>query len=202
MKVYMGKYPRSPVSTFKLFKKYIKWSHPEKAWWDVDEKDYTKRDVVVTKTLDFIDNVVLWPVNFAMKRLHKERKIKVRIDPYDLWNADHTLAQIIHPILVGLKESKHGTPWTERKDAPKGKKYDDYSIEEERNKGYNSARWEYILDEMIFTFSMLKEGDWDFKIYEKYDGWTDEAFAEREKTQKRIQNGLRLFGRYYQALWD
>jgi hypothetical protein len=198
----MGPYPKSPITTFGLYKAYFRWAYPDGKWWDVNEKDYTLRDKIVEKTLNFTD-ILLWPVNLVLLRnFNRERKIQVRIDDYDTWSADYTLAQIIHPLLVKLE--KHGTPYTEREDAPSDTKYDDEKKTEGNViEGYCVERWNYILGEMIFAFSMLKEGDWDFAIYKKNnDEWTDEAFEERENVQKRIQNGLRLFGKYYQSLWD
>jgi hypothetical protein len=34
------------------------------------------------------------------------------------------------------------------------------------------------------------------------EGWNEEKLDERNAIQKRISNGFRLFGKYYQALWD
>jgi hypothetical protein len=62
-------------------------------------------------------------------------------------------------------------------------------------------RWHYILDEMIFAFDKIKDGEWDLEIYERHNGWTTEALEERDEIQKRINNGLRLFAKYYQSLW-
>jgi hypothetical protein len=38
----------------------------------------------------------------------KQRKIVVKLDPWDSWNANDTLAIIILPVLKQLKETKHG----------------------------------------------------------------------------------------------
>ena len=46
------------------------------------------------------------------------RKIEIRIDKYDVWGLDHTLALIIHPALVLLKEQKHGDPQVDDEDVP------------------------------------------------------------------------------------
>ena len=43
----------------------------------------------------------------------QERKVKIRIDNYDVWGMDHTLALIVHPMLLKLKEQKHGSPMVE-----------------------------------------------------------------------------------------
>lgn len=196
MRVYIGPYPKGRLTSFALFKAYLKWAHPEKKWWDVGTADYTRMDFAVEKVHHFIDGVLLAPFTWLFR--NQKQKIKVRIDEYDTWSADHTLAHIIHPLL--LKIQKHGIPWTDREDAPEDAKYDD-ETDDELEKGYNQYRWQYILDEMIFAFAMIKDGDWDLEVYERHKGWTDEAMDERRKTQERINNGLRLFGKYYQSLW-
>ena len=43
---------------------------------------------------------------------------KVRIDKWDTWSMDHTLAHIVLPMLVQLKESKHGAPYVYPEDVP------------------------------------------------------------------------------------
>lgn len=200
MKVYMGPYPKSKITTWKLYRGYLKLSHPRKKWYDVDETDYNICDKIIVRILSFIDDVILRPVNFVLKRT-TDRKIKVRIDPYDTWSADYTLAHIIHPLLVALE--KHGTPWTDREDAPADEKYDNHKDKNnDWERGYNEDRWEYIMGEMIFAFDKIKEGDWDIQIYKRCGDWTDEAIEERRQIQERINNGLRLFGKYYQNLWD
>jgi hypothetical protein len=64
-------------------------------------------------------------------------------------------------------------------------------------------RWDWVMDEMIYAFEMEIDEDWDLRIYEKHGkDWPPEALAERKVIQDRIQNGFRLFGKYYQGLWD
>ena len=46
----------------------------------------------------------------------KNRKIKVLIDKYDTWGMDYTLAYIIHPLLVQLKESMLVSPFIDDED--------------------------------------------------------------------------------------
>ena len=54
-----------------------------------------------------------------------ERKIKVRIDPYDTWSMDGTLALIILPMLKQLKATKHGSPESDLEDVPEHMRYED-----------------------------------------------------------------------------
>ena len=92
-------------------------------------------------------------------------------------------------------------------------------------------RWDWAMDEMIFAFECkvddswedaFREGDIDLlwvpvdkdgnqvpkgehKYYEMKDGPKNTYKCDYEgmkKVEARIQNGFRLFGKYYQALWD
>ena len=39
-----------------------------------------------------------------------DRKVDIKIESFDTWNLDSTLALIILPALIQLKETKHGIP--------------------------------------------------------------------------------------------
>ena len=41
---------------------------------------------------------------------NKSRKVKIKIDRHDTYSMDHTLALIILPMLVQLRNTKHGIP--------------------------------------------------------------------------------------------
>jgi hypothetical protein len=58
-------------------------------------------------------------------------------------------------------------------------------------------RWDWILDEMIWAFEQKCRDDWMEDYY--YNKWdTDGANAH----QSRMTNGFKLFGKYYENLWD
>ena len=92
-------------------------------------------------------------------------------------------------------------------------------------------RWEWVMDEMIFAFESRLEDSWESKFYSgEHDMYTvpvdkdgnevpeDEAELFEMRTgpndtfkvdrkglkayQKRIDNGFKLFGKYYLSLWD
>jgi hypothetical protein len=48
-----------------------------------------------------------------------KQKTSIKIHKWDTWSMDHTLAPIILPMLVQLKETKHGAPMVDMKDVPK-----------------------------------------------------------------------------------
>lgn len=111
----------------------------------------------------------------------KQRKVKIRIDRYDTWSMDDTLALIILPMLKQLKESKHGYP-----------------------SDLNEQEWDKILDEMIWAFEQKsKEIDAIDMCADKCTNYSDPVCISCiEETQERISNGFRLFGKYYEGLWD
>jgi hypothetical protein len=155
-----------------------------------------------------------------------ERKIKVKIDKWDTWSMYHTLAYIILPMLKQLKETKHGAPHVDDEDVPEhlrstsaAPRENEYDVDSN-----HFARWDWVLDEMIFAFD-CQVGDnkeWEDQFYTgvsdynlvKVEGtnysrfehgpnhtrkWDKEGFT---KFHSRIQNGYRLFGKYYENLWD
>ena len=121
-----------------------------------------------------------------------QQKVKVHIDKWDTWSMDHTLAPIILPMLKQLKETKHGAPYVDPDDCPKDlrpKEQNEYGTDDT-----HFARWDWVLDEMIYAFDCKANKD---------DVWMRlEDREEIDKEQKRISNGFRLFGKYYEALWD
>lgn len=123
---------------------------------------------------------------------NKKRKIDIRIDSYDTWNMDHTLALIIHPMLLKMREDKHGSPAVSDSDLPE-------DVQKKYPRGHDEdiqIRWEYVLDQMIFSFEHILDEKWESELTTKTN-WIDESRVIHEK----IQNGLVLFGKYFTALW-
>jgi hypothetical protein len=160
---------------------------------------------------------VLNPFCEALKKIRQVIQPQIRyvkIDRYDTWSMDHTLAHIIHPMLKQLQETKHGAPFTDDKDVPKELR--STSAKPTKNKWdtdeFHFARWDYILNEMIWAFEQeLKDDDEDqFFDHTAAKGLPFEQALNKIKVdqkglkahQKRKANGFRLFGRYYQNLWD
>ena len=152
----------------------------------------------------------------------RERKVNIRIDKYDTWNMDDTLTLIIVPMLKQLKVSQHGAPHVEDRDVPKElrrtsapAKENDYDVDDNHFK-----RWDWVLDEMIFAFENLDNtdqfysGETDYKFIDCNDGTGNKEMitgpnhtykCDEKKLkahEKRVANGLRLFGVYYRGLWD
>jgi len=223
MKVYIG--PYTPHwSTQQLEQSYLAMMHKVEYGWQVEEEEYTKLDKVVIWLIDKWQDVLNLTINkfFAWKN----RKIKVHIDGYDVWSADHTLAYIIHPTLVKLREVMHGSPLVDDEDVPDylkstaaPPKENEYDTDDNHH-----DRWKWVLDEMIWAFSQILDenadsqfhtGNYDIrweeteingkKMYEMVHGPNNTHEFDREgydKWNARISNGLILFGKYYRGLWD
>ena len=153
----------------------------------------------------------------------RKRKINIRIDNYDVWGADHTLALIIHPVLIKLKEQKHGYPLVDDEDVPENIRSTSASPLSEEDKNFGSldefaeSRWDWVLDEMIWAFEQHTNEDWeeqyctgkvDFKITDdgEFVQGPDHTFEmDHESIKKhrdKMANGRRLFAKYYYSLWD
>ena len=130
-----------------------------------------------------------------------EQKTSIRIDKYDTWNMDHTLAPIILPMLKQLKETKHGAPWVAVADVPKELRPTKKQLMDYEKDGTTDLkffkRWDWVLDEMIWAFEQKCRDDW-MSDYD-YNKWDSEGAKAH---QERISNGFRLFGKYYESLWD
>lgn len=103
----------------------------------------------------------------------RQPKHKVKIDHWDTWSMDHTLAQIVLPMLKDFKEHQQGSPPVDDLDVPEHIQSTAAPplTEEEQNSGatdeYFHDRWQWVLDEMIFAFE-TKAGE--------LEGWEDQFF--------------------------
>lgn len=148
----------------------------------------------------------------------------VKIDTWDAWSLEHTLSPIILPILKELKRIKHGAPHIDDVDVPpklranRDIRYqgtvnaDLHKISDDVDKKF-FKRFDYILDEMIWTFEQLSDWDNEGKFYDHTESGKIKDLNKSirklkvdrvglKKHHARIDNGLRLFGKYYRTLWD
>ena len=100
------------------------------------------------------------------------RNIQVRIDKYDTWSMDSTLAYIILPMLKQIKETKHGAPNIDDKDVPKKLRSTSAPVKENEWDTDDNwfDRWDWVLDEMIWTFSQVNE-DWEDQYHKEGGEW-------------------------------
>jgi len=191
-------------------------------------------------TADWVHNFGTWLSGGEDKEswLHKfciwveskrTRTIKVKIDRWDTWSMDHTLAHIVLPMLKQLNETKHGSPFVDDEDVPEELRSTNAEPKENEydTDSNHFKRWDWVMGEMIFAFECKLDDSWEdaFCSGEHDTIWTPTSFDENGKpklyrmddgpnntykcdyegmkvVQKRISNGFRLFGKYYEGLWD
>ena len=217
MKIYKSNYRHHWISPYKILEKVFFWR----------EIDYD--EPIIEKWADRLEPFSKAWQSF-MDFIHP-RIDYVKIDRYDTWSMDHTLANIILPMLKILKENKHGAPNVDDEDVPMelqswtSPAKDEYDVD-----GHHFARWDYVLGEMIFAFECKVDDDWDKQFWSGTSSFEtvecDKTFfnpitqkeektyqmvqrgdlkcdwESRQKMQDRITNGFRLFGKYYEGLWD
>ena len=205
----MNKPKNNWLSPYRIIEKVIFWR----------EIDYDEPIVQKIKT-------VLDPFCNGLYELRSffNRDIKyVKIDPWDAWSIEHTLSPIILSLLKELKDHKHGAPWVADEDVPPKLRANRgvykgnadpalHRIEDDIDKKF-FKRFDYILDEMIWAFEQLSIDDHEGKFYDHTESRKEIDLNKSvlkikvnrvglRKHNERIDNGLRLFGKYYRALWD
>jgi hypothetical protein len=194
MKINIGK-DHFAFDTYRLVNKYFEKKY-NKPYWSMNEKELSVIDKVVVAIGDAIDEVLDATINKII--LMSPKKVKVKIERQDVWALDHTLALIIAPALKKLKEAKAGSPWVDDADVPDHLKVDPLEKKEhewDTDSRYH-ARWDYVIDEMIWTFEQHAIQN---TYLEDHVGPQDVTYKEHSA---RIDNGNRLFGKYYNMLWS
>ena len=213
MKVYLSNYRNHWLSPYVILKTICFWEKDEDRIYNLNEEV----DNPYVKWVNFLNPIcVVWQkfLDFIHPRFNY-----VKIDQWDTWSMDHTLAHIIHPMLVQLQKDKHGAPYTEDDDVPEYLR--SYMAQPKENEwdtdSLHFMRWDWILGEMIWSFEQELKDDDENQFFD-HSECGDEKFPWNkngqyisklkfdkeglEAHQKRKANGFRLFGRYYQNLWD
>ena len=105
------------------------------------------------------------------------QKIDIQIDSWDTWNLDSTLAKIIYPLLIQLKNTMHGVPgaFIENiggEDYIDQLSFDFYKETHDESFQQRTKEWNECLDKMIWSFQQIAESDYDSKYHHgqaKYD---------------------------------
>ena len=218
MKVYMNGYPDHWLSPYTVIDYAFFWTDWSKCHRDrgiVEDQDFVDRPEWAERWADRLD-----PVCQVIKRVRKVLNPEIRlvkIDRYDTWSMDHTLSYIIHPMLVQLRATKHGALFTDDADVPERLRSTSAPPKENEwdTDANHFARWDWILDEMIWAFAQQLRDDDESEFFDhsESDSTDWEHINERlgkikvdreglKTHQDRKANGFRLFGKYYSALWD
>jgi hypothetical protein len=203
MKIYIGKYRDHWISPYTILEKVLFWLDWEKIDYDTPW---------VKKWADRIE-----PVSHALQKfldiVHPSVNI-VKIDYWDTWSMDHTLAHIIVPMLKQLRDTKQGSPLVDAIDVPEHLRPTDEPCQ---HNGYVDntihERWVWALDEMIWAFEQKLDDKeeqqfWDHSEVDDKDDLNTQIGKIKcdheglKAYNDRKENGFRLFGKYYQGLWD
>ena len=223
MKVYRSNYRNHWVSPYTILKVICFWEKDDDVFYNHEDVPGHKYD----KWVNFLNPFCVAWQKF-LDFVHPEIKY-VKIDRWDTWSMDHTLADIILPMLKQLQETKHGGPFVDDEDVPDELKSTSAPAKENEwdTDENHFKRWDYVLDEIIFAFECKVDDSWSdkfssgefdkktvacqwdengkAKMYEWIDGPNHTYkldFDGMQEVQKRITNGFRLFGKYYENLWD
>jgi hypothetical protein len=183
---------------------------------ELDDLDDWIRRLWLYRGLNIIER---WVANRA------ERSIQIRIDKYDVWNLGDTLALIALPMLYEFKKQGiQGAPPVDDADVPEYLRSTAAPplTPEEQNTGHVDKlwhqRWRWVVDEMIWAMEQICDPEAGSRFH--YDKDPDKprdepglSFEERMdqgefdkegymQFAERKRNGLRLFGVYFEDLWN
>ena len=192
MKVYMGNYPNRLIC--RIHTRYMdkKYGYVD---WPTEYNRIERAIELLEDAVQSVYNVFNW-IWFDRRK----QKINIRIDKHDTWSMDYTLAPIILPMLVQLKDNKHGAPEVDPEDVPEELRQTSQEYHQYKRNGETDPkffdRWDWVMNEMIYAFDCKANKD---DVFMRFD-WDDRESMKVE--QDRISNGFRLFGKYYESLWD
>lgn len=181
--------------------------------WQLSEQESNSTFV---KYADGFNTAATWVLSHTINPVFRwyGRREYVKIDNYDIWNLDHTLAQIALPALRLLREDQTGTPGVRAEDIPTHlivKAYNESQAEHYDEKYppylYSESAWDWVLGEIIYAldqhtmdFPESRQGRL-FLSYERGDMSQSNWMILTKSDGERIQNGFVLFGKYFQNMW-
>jgi hypothetical protein len=196
MKVYISNYRDHWLSPYKILEKVVFWKNweeisYEEPWVEKWSDRIEPFSVALRKVLDFIHPKIDY----------------IKVDRYDSWNADCTMARLCLPIMKQLKESKHGSGHIKDEDVPEHlrstncpPKEDEWDTDE-----LYHERYKWVMEEIVWALGEVAdpEQSWEQSFFNQQPGM--ELKFDREgymEYSARIDNGLRLFGIYFRTFWD
>ena len=217
MKVYINNYRNHWLSPYTILEKVFFWR----------EIDYD--EPLIDKWSDRL-NPICEALRKVLDVVHPKIDY-VKIDEWDTWSMDNTLAPIILPMLRQLRDTKHGSPFVDLEDVPEHlrttgtQEYDEQFVFDfyKEDKSYDDdypnihARWEWVLNEMIWAFEQKSDDDAESQFFDHSECGDEKLFWNKDGKyesklkvdwdgfkawQVRKENGFRLFGKYYEGLWD
>jgi hypothetical protein len=203
MKVYISKYRSHWLSPYTILEKVLFWEDSDTIYglkkeigdnvylssgiFDPNRDKYADTKPYIAfllRALEPVCDVILKVLDTIHPKIDY-----VKIDRWDTWSMDHTLALIILPMLKQLKDTKHGVPSAFVHNA------DGTEIPFE----IAEKKWDATLDKMIWSFEQIIDEDIEDQFH---TGGGEFNVKGYQKHQKKVQEGLDLFGKYFRNLWD
>lgn len=106
------------------------------------------------------------------------KKKGLYVNPKETWCLDYRLAEYIIPRLKLFKKLNNGYPGRDEMDTPE--------------------KWDIAIDKMITAFQLVIDTD---DLHDRY--WPNNTFNKSlwEEDQRKIEEGLLLFAKWFQSLW-
>jgi hypothetical protein len=208
MKVYISNYRNHWLSPYTILEQVLFWKD-----WDNISYD----EPWVERWANRLEPACL-ALQWVRERIHP-RYTYVKIDRWDTWSMDHTLALIVLPMLKQLHATKHGAPFVDDNNVPINLKSTSAPAKENEwdTDDNHFARWDWVLAEMVWAFEQKVRDDDESEFFDHSECGDIKDFAKDpnkhlskskvdwdglKRHNERKQNGFRLFGKYYQNLWD
>jgi len=219
MKIYISNYRYHWISPYTIIENIFFWTDWSKCGRNkgvIEDKDYVDHPEWVERWANRITPISN-SIRVVLDLIYPPIKY-VKIDRWDTWSMDHTLSYIILPMLKQLSETKHGAPYTEDEDVPEYLR--SHMAQPKENEwdtdSLHFMRWDWILAEMIWAFEQQLKDDDESEFFDHSEckdlkdikDWNERISKVKvdneglEAHQKRKANGFKLFGKYYQNLWD
>ena len=208
MKVYISNYRNHWLSPYTILERVLFWKDWDKISYDEPWVErWATRLEPACKALQWVSERVRPRVEY------------VKIDRWDTWSMDSTLSTIILPMLRQLQATKHGAPMVDDDDVPMSLKSTSAPPKENEWDTDNNHfdRWDWVLAEMIWAFEQKVKDDDESEFFDHSECGDIKDFAKDPNSylgksrvdwdglkqhQERRANGFRLFGKYFQSLWD
>ena len=136
----------------------------------------------------------------------------VKIDSYDTWNCDWTLAQIAAPLFKAFGQDLDSTGKIDKEDVPEELR-DTFNED-----GFSEQAYKWVIDEVTYAMTEIANDRANEPEVYRDDPTIPRAendpiglsqlvqipgaLAAYEAYNKRIQNGCVLLGKYLQTFWD
>jgi hypothetical protein len=223
MKVYISKYRYHWISPYDILKKVCFWEKDDSVFYNLEDKPDAPYEKWVNRLQPICEGIQKF-----LDIVHPKVDY-VKVDYWDTWSMDHTLGKIALPMLKQLQLKKHGAPNVDDEDVPDELKSTSAPAKENEwdTDEHHFKRWDWVMNEMIFAFEhylddawqeAYRKGKWStrseacewnengkatmFKMVENDDHTFECDYEGMQVVHNRIKNGFRLFGKYYQNLWD